>query len=286
MAETAVASSSDDEEYKAVDLISDSDEDEPDVEQAEERNIIHSEEEHSDSAAPVERDSSPQPSVDWEGFDLNDKIFSADLTELGNPFADTEPHFANEIELYNAASMLDHDSPRPGFESKRVRFRDDVPHSDSSRSMSTDGDDDGFPDLFMQQDSLDPHFRCMIEADGDADDGASGSTDGDGSYWDFRGSDDTNEDGFSRNNRPQPYWDDRTAGHLDRNVLDHIFDDEDSGSSNGSSSGYESACNKSWVEIVTDTLQPMKERLRMRTCLCPQLPHGPDLFYAGHRRRL
>ncbi|KAI9811302.1 MAG: hypothetical protein M1832_000916 [Thelocarpon impressellum] len=241
--------SDDDAAYKAVDLISDSDSDEPDVEEAEERNII--DEAASSAAGTAALPCSPPPSVasDWEGFEIPDPLFSA---EGGDPYSQDNPYFADELELYNVANALDRDSPVPAPESKRVRFQDDVACSDSPSSVTTDGDEDVFPDLFMQQDLLDPQFRQMIENDQDNDDGGSGGSNA--SYWDLRGSDGSPandpvalSDPMDLGNplvlgddanlgKTTPLWPNRATEGLDRSVLERQEDPE---SAQGSSSGYE-----------------------------------------------
>src|SRR5204862_884701 len=61
----------------------------------------------------------------------------------------------------------------------------------SSYCSSDDDEDNEFPDLFLDQDRLDPLVRSLIEND---DDGVPRSSDGEGSYWDLH----SNEDGAPR----------------------------------------------------------------------------------------
>ncbi|KAI9790933.1 MAG: hypothetical protein M1833_001732 [Piccolia ochrophora] len=231
MARTSVESSSDDD-YKGVELISESEEDEPSVEQAEEQIIIDSEEdtELAGVLAP--------PTIGWGDFDLDDDPLPADITMTDEHDAHTNPYFASEIEIFNAASAFNRDPSEAASESKRVRFTDDLIISGSTSSSHSEEDEDVFPDLFMQQDQLDPHFRSIIENDQDADDGASMSTDGEGSCWDFRGSDD--------------------------NDIHDIHDNKsDCGSSAGSSSGYESDEG----ETTDEDLPPPQSIARTRSVL-------------------
>ncbi|KAI9678760.1 MAG: hypothetical protein M1817_005817 [Caeruleum heppii] len=247
-------SSSDDEDYKAVDLISDSDDAEPDVEQAEERNIIESEVDNDDGGGSAALVGPPPPSVAsdcWEGFDLDEGLFSADL-QFAQLFETQDAH----DQLYPTAETdfldsLDVNTPATSptiTESKRVRFTDELPSSDTSTS---DEDDDVFPDLFMEVDQLDPHFRRMIENEQDNDDGNSHSSDGDGSYWDFRGSDDSKgADDASHPTNP------RRAAYSDS-------EGSESGSSVGSSSGYETDEG----ETTDEDLPPPHSIARTRSVL-------------------
>ena len=207
-----LSNQSDDEVYNAVDLISDSDEEEPDLEQMEEKMIIDSEEEHVGGLVPRVHPTSP-PSTsteDWQGFDLVDDTFFSDV-----PFFDEEIRRTDLIDLYHDATPIhSRDSPSPQT-IRRVRFADDVSHSSTSRTASLASvDNDIFPDLFMHQDSLDPSFRRLIENDFDEE--AQSLTDGEGSYWDLEDNEDF---------------------ELEKHGLK-----DDSTSNGGSSSGYESGC--------------------------------------------
>ena len=254
-------SSSDDDDYKGVDLISESEGSEPDVEAAETRNILESEDDNTDvGGTQLHRPSSPPPSVtsDWDGFDLDDGPFSAELGLSSDASLLVNPFFTSELELLNAANS--HNELAPAPESKRVRFRDDVMvSSDTSCSNSSSDHDHTFPDLFLQQDHLDPQFRRMIENEQDNDDGGSGSTDGEGSYWDLRGSDDAREDALSshakKSTSPHPEWHCCTPEEFDQHVLDSRATNDDDSDSEGSSSGYESAliCTARCCIIIVET---------------------------------
>ena len=212
---------SDDEDYNAVDLISDSDEEEPTVEKIEERMIIDSEEENDAAFVPRNNKSraSSVSSDGWQGFDLEGSLFLSDMPffdeQMGRLHADD---LASETELYNGNSIIELDhSPSPP-PTRRVRFADDdiVPTHDNTTSTNSDADEDVFPDLFLQQDSLDPTFRKLIENDDDED--ANSNMDGEGSYW-----------GLNRSK--------------DFRLEKHGRDNGNPSDSCGSSSGYESGCN-------------------------------------------
>lgn len=184
--------SSDDSDYAGVDLITDSEEDEPDVEVAEEQAIIQSvekddniidDDDDGDSAS-----STPRPSVDddqssWDGFDItsqedvlgdNADFFNESITRM-NARDDADAG------AWNTTSGMSDDDDTPSAP-RHVRF--DL--SDSSSGLS-DNDDDIFPDIFMDQSKLDPTFRKAIEAEDDEDE--AGASSDEGSYWDFQGSD-------------------------------------------------------------------------------------------------
>ena len=55
-----------------------------------------------------------------------------------------------------------------------------MPYSDSDSTATEDDHADIFPDIFVDQHSLDPSFRREIEDDAE-------DSSGSGSYWDYRG---------------------------------------------------------------------------------------------------
>jgi hypothetical protein len=151
---------SSDDDYSGVDLISDSDEEEPDVEKAEEEAIIASAEDDDDAA--------PQPDNDddqssWAGFDVDEMP----------AFVSDDPFFEDNISRTVINETAAWDAPN----SRRVRF-------DLSESDISDTDDTIFPDIFLDQNSLDPSFRRAIENDHYDEEDAPSS---DESYWDFHG---------------------------------------------------------------------------------------------------
>lgn len=158
---------SDDDVYNDVDAISESAQGESDVEMADEKLIIDSEDENH----PGHR---PSVNSGMNGFMAYDE---AELL-LGNI------GFFDEQLDYASSSMLAgiFESATPG---KKVRF-EDVEASDRTSTSSSDSDSDPFPDLFLEQDRLDPGFRTMIEDAADADEGNSIASESESSFWDFR----------------------------------------------------------------------------------------------------
>ena len=139
--------------YEAVDLISDSDED--DTERDEEAMIIQSEQQDDDTLRPASSSSSSS-SDSWIGF--SDHGFSQESN-----------FFTEHFERTNSARKT---SPKS---TRKVRFVDEVDEVESTSADTTDLEDDFFPDLFLRQDRLDSRFRAIIEKESDSE----------GSYWDF-----------------------------------------------------------------------------------------------------
>ena len=157
---------SSDDDYAGVDLISDTEEDEPDVEVAEEQAIIESEEDDNDDAVLQPDNDDDQSS--WAGFDLDNEP----------TFGSGDPLFDEQISRTSTPNMYAEATAWEVTRSRRVRF--DLSDSDSSGTEVN-----VFPDIFLDQNSLDPQFRQTIENDynNDNDDPPSDE----GSYWDFRG---------------------------------------------------------------------------------------------------
>jgi hypothetical protein len=160
---------SSDDDYAGVDLISDSEEDEPDVEVAEEQAIIDSAEEDDDDLHSTPRPSQDDDQSSWNGFDVESED---DLGEH-NPFFNEQ--FGRTHPSVNALfEVNDNTSP-----TRRVRF--DL--SDDNTADSEDDLEGLFPDIFLPQDRLDPGFRRLLERDDDQD------SSGNESYWDINNSD-------------------------------------------------------------------------------------------------
>lgn len=161
-----VSDHSSDDDYAGVDLISDTEEDEPDVEVAEEQAIIESEEDEIDDTVLQPDKDDDQGS--WAGFDLDDEP----------TFGGGDPLFHEEITRTSTPNMYAETTAWEATNSRRVRF-------DLSDSDSSDTEVNIFPDIFLDQSSLDPQFRQTIENDHNKDNDDPPSSEG--SYWDFRG---------------------------------------------------------------------------------------------------
>lgn len=202
---TDISSSSD---YDGVDAISDSEEDEPDVEEVEEQAIIESEDYENFQSTP--RPSIEDDQSSWDGFDPNTQ---EDI--LGGNIAFFDEHITHR-------HALDHDTEAAMWSTtnglsesdttRHVRFDLD----DDSSSTMTDNEDDIFPDIFVSQNSLDPGFLKAIENNQDEE---KWSSDGEGSYWDFNGDE---------------------PGQTQRFLAEEKDEEDSESSSSAGSSGYES----------------------------------------------
>ena len=132
---------SDDDVYDRVDLISDSEEDEPNVEQLEERNIIESEEADDLETAPAY----PETASDgWEGFELEDGLFLEDVPFFDERYGRSESSILDsEMELFQSASIFDGlPSPPPRSPSpRRVRFKEPISQLSNDSDMDSDNGD-------------------------------------------------------------------------------------------------------------------------------------------------
>ena len=139
------AGDSDDDVYNRVDLISDSEEDEPKVEEMEERNIIESEEAADINAAPT----CFEASDGWEGFELDDGLFLEDVPFFDEQYGRTDSNVLDsELGLFQSASIFDEmPSPLPPSPSHhRVRFKE--PRSQLSNDSDMDSDNRDINVLF------------------------------------------------------------------------------------------------------------------------------------------
>ncbi len=174
------SSPSDDEGYSAVEDISDSeDDDEEGVNAAEEEHIIRYVLQKGRTAG------SPRPDLDDENDDADEEDDDDDDEDNDEEGLLPDENDADQSSSWNgfmsdaddsaAAISGSHHSASPV--KRQVRFTG-VPDidSDSTTSDTTDDVAEFFPDIFVEQTSLDPAFRREIEQD----DGSSND-----SYWDF-----------------------------------------------------------------------------------------------------
>lgn len=131
---------SDDDVYNRVDLISDSEEDEPSVEQLEERNIVESEEADDVNTASAYLETSDG----WEGFELEDGVFLEDVPFFDEQYGRTDSNVLNnETELSQYTSIFD-GFPSPSLPSpspRRVRFKEPVLQLSNDSDMDSDNGD-------------------------------------------------------------------------------------------------------------------------------------------------
>ncbi|WYZ35320.1 hypothetical protein EsH8_I_001596 [Colletotrichum jinshuiense] len=173
---------SDDGGYSAVEDISDSsDDDEEDVDAAEEEHILH-------EVLPtpsIPSSPRPPPVVQEEDDDSDDEEEQQDQDdeddEDGGAAADVEDSASWDgiMSDIDESAASDHHHRSEPVE-RHVRF--DVPSSDSDSTDTEDDHADFFPDIFVDQSSLDPAFRREIENDDDNDESENSN-----SFWDYHG---------------------------------------------------------------------------------------------------
>lgn len=144
----ASAEESSDDIYAGVDYITDADDEEGDVEKLEEMMILESEREH--RILP----SSESAHQQWDGSEM----FGDSMILPAASFFDEEQLYT-AMETFGETDMASEavETPVP----RRVHFEE---RSDSSSDSESHSDDE-IPGDFLQQDSLDPQLRRMIEND-------------------------------------------------------------------------------------------------------------------------
>lgn len=229
---------SSDDVYAAVDYITDADDEEQDVEKLEEMMIMQSERDH--RVLPTSENVEDQ----WNGSEM-----------FGDSMLLPAASFFDEEQLYRAMDTFgETDMASEAIETpvpRRVHFEE---RSDSS-SDSDSHTDDEIPSDFLQQDSLDPQLRRMIE------------------------NDNNNNSNHRRSHRRQSeeLFGDTDYGHS------NIYHAESDGTSEGSLSGYEStlaACLRVFVSLLI-SLQLMMATPPMK--ISPRRPrsHTLALFFAA-----
>lgn len=179
--ESSLSDLSSDNGYSAVDDISDDEDDDEDgVDTAEAvQHIVTWEKENLDGAA------SPQPDDedDYEGDGEDD----GDVPPTDDEADQDMDQIDSSSSSSSSSSSIVTDSPEPSPVTtappvkRQVRFAG-IPDSDSDSTTSeTEHDNDFYPDIFVDQTSLDPAFRREIERDMEDDNSSNDS------YWDFRG---------------------------------------------------------------------------------------------------
>ncbi|EKV16273.1 RTA1 like family protein [Penicillium digitatum] len=182
---------SSDDVYAAVDYITDAEDEEQDVEKMEEMMIVESEKTHR-----------PLPSAGFADDEWAINSFDDFMFLPAASFFDEEQLYS-AMETFGEPQVTSEAAETPV--ARRVHFEE---RSDSSSDSDSHSDDD-IPGDFLQQDSLDPQLRRMIENDNES---------------------------YQRNTRRQSeeMFGDADYGH------GSIYHVESEGSSEGSLSGYES----------------------------------------------
>ncbi|KAL5340135.1 hypothetical protein BJX70DRAFT_362268 [Aspergillus crustosus] len=143
---------SSDDVYAAVDYISDGDDEEQDVEIMEELLILESEDEHDFSGGA---NTGAGGGHDWAGSN----VFSDELLLSSAPFFD-EHQLYSAMEAFGETDLASETAVETPV-ARRVHFEEDSDSSSDSDSYT----EDEIPGDFLQQDSLDPQLRRMIESD-------------------------------------------------------------------------------------------------------------------------
>ncbi|TDZ72001.1 hypothetical protein CTRI78_v001634 [Colletotrichum trifolii] len=170
---------SDDDGYSAVEDISDSsDDDEEDVVAAEEEHIMH-------EVLPPSIPSSPRPPIVQQDDEEDDE----DQEEEDDDEEQDDEDEAADIEdgaswdgiisdVEETVSSDHNHQHQPEPSERHVRF--DLPWTDSDSTESEDDHADFFPDIFIDQNALDPAFRREIEKESENDESENSN-----SYWDY-----------------------------------------------------------------------------------------------------
>lgn len=242
---------SSDDVYAAVDYISDGDDEEQDMEKLEEAMILESESQYPAGgllAAPNVGDSHH-----WAG---PTNVFDDHMLLAGTSFFDEEQLYS-AMETFGETDLASEAIETPIQMPRHVHFE---PQSDSS-SDSESHTEDEIPSDFLQQDSLDPQLRRMIENDSE------------------------NTRRQSRRRTSDDMFGESDYGHSN---IYHV--ESDAVSEKSESSGYESmpTYNQkqkiSYPVVCADRIpKPMMAKLQMKTFL-PRPPSLiPGRFCAGTR---
>jgi hypothetical protein len=231
---------SSDDVYAGVDYITDAEDEDQDVEKLEEMMIVESEKTHR-----------PLPSAGFADDQWAINSFDDHMFLPAASFFDEE-HLYSAMDTFGEPQVTSEAAETPV--ARRVHFEE---RSDSSSDSDSHSDDD-IPGDFLQQDSLDPQLRRMIEND---------------------------NENYQRNTRRQSeeMFGDADYGH------GSIYHVESEGSSEGSLSGYESMII-TYLCFVLTFANPFKKAMMVtpqtRISLHQQLSPTPGPFSVGTLRTL
>ena len=177
---------SDDELYNKVNLVSDAEEGESDIEKSEEKDIIQSREGNNTTRLPAAVSiSATEASDDWAGFDLEDDLFSTNISHFDEQYGANELSILESgVELFNSTGVFADFTSLPSLPAsptptpRRVRFKEPIlPSNDDSDIVSDEEDLNG---LFNSAAAMPPKDRSGLAQDVDNnDDGSSvGSSSG------------------------------------------------------------------------------------------------------------
>ena len=173
---------SDDELYNKVDLVSDAEVGESDIEKSEEKDIIQSREGNEPATVPT---SATEASDDWAGFDFENELFPTNLSHFEEQYGENEfSILESEVELFNSTNVVADFTSLPSLPAsptptpRRVRFKEPIlPSNDDSDIVSDEEDLNG---LFNSAAAMPPKDRSspVQDVDNNGDGGSVGSSSG------------------------------------------------------------------------------------------------------------
>lgn len=173
-----------DDDYDAVDMISNSDDEEKSMRKAEEKLMAQDEDDDDENNAALARrlslSSQNSNQADLAYLEFNDDYLLGD-DPFSQPWLDADEIMAAPEFFREGSPLTRTESEQTVPPARRVRFEE---RADMSDETDSDNDSDFFPDLFIQQDHLDPRFRRLIEKDDDHELYQDDSSNA-GSEWDF-----------------------------------------------------------------------------------------------------
>jgi hypothetical protein len=173
-----------DDDYDGVDMISNSDDEEKSMRKAEEKLMAQDEDDDDEHNAALARrlslSSQNSNQAELAYLEFNDDYLLRD-DPFSQPWLDADEIVAAPEFFREASPLTRTESEQTVPPQRRVRFEE---RADMSDETDSDNDSDFFPDLFIQQDHLDPRFRRLIEKDDDHELYQDDSSNA-GSEWDF-----------------------------------------------------------------------------------------------------
>ncbi|KAI5202794.1 hypothetical protein E4T39_04461 [Aureobasidium subglaciale] len=173
-----------DDDYDAVDMISNSDDEEKSMRKAEEKLMADDDDDDEESNAALARrlslSSQNSNQAELAYLEFHDDYLLGD-DPFAQPYLDADQIMAVPDFFREGSPLTRTESEQTVPPQRRVRFEE---RADMSDETDSDADSDFFPDLFIQQDHLDPRFRRLIEKDDDHELYQDDSSNA-GSEWDF-----------------------------------------------------------------------------------------------------
>ena len=173
---------SDDELYNKVDLVSDAEVGDSDIEKSEEKDIIQSREVDEPVTVPT---SATEASDDWAGFDFENELLPANVSHFEEQYGENEFRILeSEVELFNSTNVFADFTSLPSLPAsptptpRRVRFKEPaLPSNDDSDIVSDEEDLNG---LFNSAAAMPPKDRSNLvqDVDNNDDGGSVGSSSG------------------------------------------------------------------------------------------------------------